>query len=233
MRAPRRTAEYNFWPSVADMILAALMVLLILWFAEGVRSIYLINIERSHKTESTNSRVEIDRLRQALADAQMQIVRLKQKPPIITLDEAQNYRFETGSAALSAEFKSLLELKIVPQLKDTFDRYPVNTVEIIGHTDTQPVSGRTSNLDTTLLPVLAGAKDINALTFGSNADLGLMRAVAIRLVLEKLSTVYGLQAVRFRTYSAAQTVSPPRSDAMNSLQDTRRRIEMRFTRTEE
>jgi flagellar motor protein MotB len=216
------------------MILAAFMVLLILWFTESVRSISLIAAERGHREQSKNSKIEVEGLRRALADAEMQIVRLKQKPPIITLDEARNYRFETGSAALSPQFTELLETKVLPQLKDIFNRYPVNTIEIIGHTDTQPSSGRASNLDTNLLPVIGGTQSMTSLLFGSNADLGLMRAVAVRLTLEHLTSNFGLQAVRFRTYSAAQTAAPDGPVAPHGLSDDRRRrIEIRFTRSQD
>ena len=148
-----------------------------------------------------------------------------EKPPIIELPETIGFSFQTAKAELSEEFKNRLETKIVPKLRYIKNRYHVNVIEVIGHTDGAIAGGR-SNLDQKLENAIATG-DISGLRFGSNADLGLMRALAVALYLKKQ-----LNGVNFRVYSAAQAIlldgtlanKPDRSENQN-----RRRIELRFT----
>lgn len=59
-------------------------------------------------------------------------------------------------------------------------RVKVDTLEIIGHTDGVPLA-RNGNLDVNLPDVLAGnGSKISSLTAGSNNDLGLLRALAVK-----------------------------------------------------
>ena len=71
-----------------------------------------------------------------------------------------------------------------------------------------------------------GKQPVSRLSAGSNADLGLMRALA---VVQKLESS-GLKNVEFRAYSAAQLYLPSGNLAtVNRKPDeTRRRIEIRF-----
>ena len=71
-------------------------------------------------------------------------------PPIIRLDEADGYSFRTNSSEISAAFARLLRTKVVPRIQDIAERFGVDTIEIVGHTDERPIHGA-SNLDGGLL----------------------------------------------------------------------------------
>lgn len=111
-------------------------------------------------------------------------------PPIINLSEAGGFNFDTGSAVLSQQFEALLSDQVIDELAEILQNYDVDIIEVIGHTDEQPISSRYSNLDEMLPQVMAGASDIRALVAGDNAGLGLARAVSVARVLradERLS----------------------------------------------
>ena len=80
-------------------------------------------------------------------------------------------------------------------------------------------------LDKTLETVARGTQPASKLSAGSNADLGLMRALAVVQELHKT----GLQ-VELRAYFAAQLYLPEARLASVDRQpdETRRRIEIRF-----
>jgi outer membrane protein OmpA-like peptidoglycan-associated protein len=200
----RKTSEFNFWPSVADMILAAFMIFLILWFAEKV--------------------LLLNKFGELPSD----------KPPVITLKENSGFKFASGKAELSAEFEQLLLAK-VPEIKRIFQDYSVDVIEIIGHTDGTPVTGKRSksNLDQELENVAGQTHSIEILQFGSNADLGLIRALAVALFLKQQDLP---KNIKFRIYSAAQLISAEDGSwatvANHEPNERRRRIELRFTRLE-
>lgn len=76
-------------------------------------------------------------------------------PPIITLSEANGHYFDTGSAVLSGKFREALSGAVIDELLRNIAAYPdVNVIEVIGHTDEQPLVHRPSNLDELLMPVL-------------------------------------------------------------------------------
>ena len=78
-------------------------------------------------------------------------------PPIITLSEANGHYFDTGSAVLSEQFREALSGPVIDELRRNIADYPdVNVIEVIGHTDEQPLVQRPSNLDELLMPVLQG-----------------------------------------------------------------------------
>ncbi len=303
MKSRRGTSEFNFWPSVADMILAVLMTFLLLWFAE--KFLFLIElsdartgmaklveslnqcqvdkktVEEVKKTvedaniqigieskkalsgmiaciaalgkserEKEESQVRLARCQESLADCQQNQYNGEEalekcrvdlenfrcdKPPIITLEEAKGYKFLTGKANLSEDFKELLQRK-VKDIKSDLDKYKANVIEVIGHTDGQ-VAGGQSNLDHKLGEVIAGRHSIpgrdpiDTLHYGSNADLGLMRALVVVLFLRQQQELKG---VKFRVYSAAQIL--PNGELTEELSRAEnpqyRRIELRFTRLE-
>lgn len=151
------------------------------------------------------------------------------KPPIITLSEGDTakFSFPTGDAKLSSEFKATLSGKI-DELVKIKSRYGVDVIEVIGHTDGELTNRRNSNLDIALENAVAN-RDISNLRYGSNADLGLMRALAVAFFLQEQPQ---LSDVKFRVYSAAQLILPngKLADTPARQQDkTRRRIELRFT----
>lgn len=100
-------------------------------------------------------------------------------PPIIRLSEADGYFFATGSAELSPEFKVKLATSVIDQLQDLVERYQVDVVEVIGHTDEQRLIGRPSNLDATLIPFLSGKPALDRFVPSDNAGLGLARAASM------------------------------------------------------
>lgn len=117
---------------------------------------------------------------------------------------------------------------------DTREKYGIDTVEIIGHTDGQPNQGSTSNLDMLLEEAAAtNTFTLNRLTPGSNADLGLMGALAIANELRKGQAKQPkLAGLQFRAYSAGQLYLPNGELAPlgRKPDPSRRRIEVRFTR---
>ena len=171
---------------------------------------------------------------------------LNDKPPIIRIDEQRKeYRFESGSSIIGEDFSNGLNTSEFPRLaKEIIDRQEegrvkVDTLEIIGHTDGVPISNK-GNLDKKLPAVLAGDSEaLKDLIAGSNNDLGLLRALAVKQKWIEYSKSHAqshiLSRIAIRCYSAGQTILPiPKADPVPFdylLKDPRaRRIEMRLTR---
>src|ERR1022692_4197109 len=93
-------------------------------------------------------------------------------PPIINLSEAGGYYFATGSAELTPNFATELRTVVVDKLLEIADSYDVDVIEVIGHTDEQPVNGRASNLDRALSSVTSGTSGAGVLQWADNAGLG-------------------------------------------------------------
>ena len=115
--------------------------------------------------------------------------------------------------------------------------YPIDVIEVIGHTDGQPISGinsptenNYSNLDYSLEKVNLGKLPVAQLRPGSNTDLGIMRALAVVQELKKSGG--GILKLNFRAYSAGQLLLQDGQPAPIDKTDTpeRRRIEIRFTK---
>ncbi|MFM6687104.1 MAG: flagellar motor protein MotB [Dolichospermum sp.] len=154
-------------------------------------------------------------------------------PPIIVIKDEGAYRFASGSAEISQEMSNYILQKIVPEIETRTKEYGINVVEIIGHTDGQANGQVTSNLDVNLENVVSGNIPVGNLRAGSNADLGLMRALSVVKALRDIQTKENrLSGLSFRAYSAAQLILPNGQFAAIARQDdvTRRRIEIRFTR---
>ncbi len=251
----------NSWPSIADMFLAILIIVLMLGFVEKV--IFLQQLDKLKKrngglgdelsgcytiidtykgeldqcyNDKEGKKTRCNKARQGwlkckgekekiLKDLGKCKIETAQEPPIINLTETVGFSFQTAKAELSEEFKNRLENQIVPKLRAIQNKYYVNVIEVIGHTDGVIAGGR-SNLDQKLEKAIATG-DISGLRFGSNADLGLMRALAVASYLKKQ-----LKGVKFRIYSAAQAILVDGSLAEEpdrSENQSRRRIELRFT----
>ncbi len=154
-------------------------------------------------------------------------------PPIIVIQETGTYQFQSGSAALPESLNRYIRQQLVAQIESNAAEYQIDVVEIIGHTDGQVNQGGVSNLDRVLETVATGNSSLNQLSPGSNADLGLMRALAVVKILQEIQQKEGrLKGLQFRPYSAAQLVTPSGTFAeTNRNPDAkRRRIEIRFTR---
>jgi endonuclease YncB( thermonuclease family) len=152
-------------------------------------------------------------------------------PPIISLSEADGYSFQTGRAAVSPEFEQQLSGRIADHIIRLVDQYNVDIIEVIGHTDDQPIIGRNSNLDTNILSVLQNKAPAERLAPGDNAGLGLARAVSVVDVLNKHASLKDLTILPL---SAGQLLFPTDQISVNAPtgdQKSRRRIEIRLRRS--
>jgi flagellar motor protein MotB len=151
-------------------------------------------------------------------------------PPIINLSEADGYYFATGSADLTPDFEMALNTVVVTRLLEIAESFDVDVIEVIGHTDEQPVSNRVSNLDRSLPSVTLGSST-GVLQWADNAGLGLARALA---VVKVLSFDPRLRAFRILPLSAAQLIGTDgkltRWDGRGDVRE-RRRIEIRMRKS--
>lgn len=150
-------------------------------------------------------------------------------PPIINLSEADGNYFRSGSAELEAPFEAKLRGTVSDQIADALQKYQVDVIEVVGHTDEQPISRRGSNVDQTVMDVLDGKKSIAGVVPADNAGLGLARAVSVANVLKSEGKLNGATILPL---SAAQLIMP--GDVLTSGQagaeEKRRRIEIRIRR---
>ena len=156
---------------------------------------------------------------------------LNEKPPLIQLTETESFRFPTAHYALSREFRAALDEKYSEEIKSTIQEFGVNVIEVVGHTDGQPnPRWATSNLDRRLQAV-GPQQEFTGFRSGSNADLGLLRAMAVSRYLQALLEQDQLD-VRIRPYSASSLLDPQGNfNPAPTVSDARRRrIELRFTR---
>ena len=62
---------------------------------------------------------------------------------------------------------------VIARLLQIAESFDVDVIEVIGHTDEQPVTNRVSNLDRHLSSVTLGGADAGVLQWADNAGLGL------------------------------------------------------------
>ena len=150
-------------------------------------------------------------------------------PPIINLSEAGGYFFRSGSAELTKAFEDKLRGSITEQISESLERYQVDIIEVIGHTDEQPISRIGSNVDQSIIDVVGGRKPVTAIIPADNAGLGIARAVAVANVLRSDEKLKGAAILPM---SGAQLVLP--GDILTNGQagnvESRRRIEIRIRR---
>ncbi len=152
-------------------------------------------------------------------------------PPIISLSEAQGYYFKSGSAELSEPFRDALLQKTPEEIIKNIKLYDVDVIEVVGHTDEQPVGLRSSNLDRDLSSVLTNAAPVASLQPADNAGLGLARAVSVVSVLRQVPT---LGSYKIIPLSGAQLINTDETLAVNSQPldiKQRRRIEIRLRKS--
>jgi regulator of replication initiation timing len=180
------------------------------------------------------------------------LLRADDKPPIIQISEnegeKQIYRFAPASSEMDQEFiDGLVKHKFGLLADMIFERQTsglgrINTLEIIGHTDPSPLkaNGVRGNLDDRLPKYLQNEVDLSSLNPGSNNDLGLLRALAVKeqwnIFVEKHPLRDVLQSISVRCYSAGQTIPPFREKDQaesnldkEALNKAARRIELRLT----
>ncbi len=155
-----------------------------------------------------------------------------QWPPIIRLSEADGNFFKTGSAELSPEFREKLMTSTPEQIVALIRKYDVDVIEVVGHTDEQPVGIRQSNLDRYLVPVLRNYAGIASLVPADNAGLGLARAVSVVSVLSRSPLLSGYKMIPM---SGAQLVNTDETLAIDGAFSgdvrERRRIEIRLRKS--
>jgi hypothetical protein len=161
-------------------------------------------------------------------------------PPHIVLSETKGFSFPSGSYQLSLEFRDKLEKDVVAHIQQAIDRYGIDLIEVIGHTDGVPVKRGSGEIDSALEGMAgeAYAPDRPARAVqGSNADLGMLRAWEVVKFLKHLRAQGKLAAINpdtgFRAYSSGQLtqVDGKLSDGRSRGDDpARRRIEIRLTR---
>ncbi|MBP1874039.1 flagellar motor protein MotB [Ensifer adhaerens] len=177
---------------------------------------------------TTDAKVLAERLKALLENEQKQAQSKPHEwPPIINLSEAEGYYFQSGSAELAGPFDEKLRGPISNKIATSLQTYDVDVIEVIGHTDEQPISRGTSNLDQSFIDVLAGKKPISSVLPADNAGLGLARAIAVANVLKADGK---LKNATILPMSAAQLVLP--GDILTTGQagdvKSRRRIEIRI-----
>jgi flagellar motor protein MotB len=180
------------------------------------------------KDDSARIADHLDEVFRAAEPAQS--VKLHDWPPMINLSEAGGYYFPVGSATLSSEFERKLRVNIAVLIAGYLNEYGVDVIEVIGHTDEQPLSGLPSNLDRSIGPLLADEMPVSGLRLSDNAGLGLARAIAVANVLRADPRLAGASVLPF---SGAQLVMP--GDTLTDGKhagdvETRRRIEIRVRR---
>lgn len=146
--------------------------------------------------------------------------------PILIDEQSGQFSFTSNSATLSPDLKKYLNEQKIPEIVNIINNRNIDFVQVIGYTDSQEIS-RTGNLDKKLDSVAMNRERVDILTPGSNADLGLMRALAIVQEIEKSGKVKG---IKFRAYSAAQLYDEAGNISEFDRRDNPRlrRIEIRF-----
>lgn len=167
-------------------------------------------------------------------------------PPIIYLPEAKDYRFDSGSSVLTQSFKDKLKTIIKDKIIETLNEYDANIIEIIGHTDEEPMGGMhdATNLDHYIFDYLhkrtaqsnnflgrdgdvPSIENDGSLLANDNAGLGYARAVT---VMKVLSEIPELKKYTILPYSAASLILPDDTlseGASFTPNSERRRIEIR------
>lgn len=201
-RARAKMGEIDVYPAFTDLMSNAFMIL----------SLFLIL-----------ALFESQRLNYNLKQANQ---RLQSASPIIIDETSGKFAFVSKSAKLTPELKKYITERVIPGIQDTVKRHEIDFVQIIGHTDGAEIASQ-GNLDLILEKVSNGTESVDLLQPGSNADLGLMRALA---VVKEIQVTNKLNNVKLRAYSAGQIYLPSGqlATADRSNNPHRRRIEIRF-----
>jgi flagellar motor protein MotB len=235
--------DLNVWQAFTDLMSNAFMILILfLFIAILITAISKQEFQQVLQNLDNNQKSKLDLVRK-VSELEKQIAFLNKQlksqktsndtPPIIVIKDEGAYRFASGSAEIPQQMSNYILQQIVPEIETRTKQYNINVVEIIGHTDGQPNGSVRSSLDLNLEQVASGEQPLGNLKAGSNADLGLMRALAVVKVLRDIQgKEKRLKGLKFRAYSAAQLILPNGEFAPRDRQDdvTRRRIEIRFTR---
>jgi outer membrane protein OmpA-like peptidoglycan-associated protein len=211
-RSKRRPldSEYNIWLGYTDLLSNSLFLLLLVLAVSAATSAYKIKLANTKGDNDT--------------------------PPLVIFSEKNYFLFERGSFSLTHDFKHDLDQRL-PQINAEIRKKSINVVEVIGHTDGQPISDQgnhtnyISNLDA-LLPNSNLTMNLTPFAPGSNIDLGLLRAWSVAQYLNTKLAKSGHKHLMFRLYSAGSLIASNGRfmPADASDQADRRRIELRLTR---
>ncbi len=152
-------------------------------------------------------------------------------PPFMNLSESKGFYFEAGSSQLTQVFGEKLQTDITDRLTQIIDEYGTDVVEVIGHTDEQPIYGMKSNLDQTLIPVIQSHLGGNEMIASDNNGLGMARAVSVAKLLIESGK---FKDVKILPLSAGQMIEPVDKLASGTNKGDsaeRRRIEIRVRRS--
>lgn len=171
--------------------------------------------------------------------ARLETMERRDQPPIITLSEARGYYFRSGSADLSGQFRSQLRDVVVPTLAAHRRQYEVTVIEVIGHTDEQPLGGSASTLDFDLLGFLserdlahsADATPAANPTPADNTGLGMLRAAAVSRALRDDPRLAGMVILPLSAGQTAEANDTPAQPGGAVADRERRRIEIRMRRS--
>jgi len=156
-------------------------------------------------------------------------------PPIITLSEAGGHFFASGSSVVPADLQAVLKSDVVDKLRGIIREYKVDVIEVIGHTDEQPILRTPSlerpatTLDRGLLPSIRGLPAAPPIA-ADNAGLGLARAAAVVRILRNDQRLHGMEILPL---SGGQLIDVGDRLSMNptgTAAPNRRRIEIRLRR---
>ena len=159
-----------------------------------------------------------------------------QQPPLIVLNEASGYSFNSSSASLNSKFKSLLISSIVKKINRFAQEHKCDIVEIYGYTDAEPFGGsiREKKFDEKLHNCLIKGCNIDKIEASSNLELGMKRAIAVVGFLKPKLITNTSYIKTVRPYSAGQFIDERGEIAsMDNRADNkfRRRIEIRLSRS--
>lgn len=146
--------------------------------------------------------------------------------------------FEKGTAIPSGGYDQLkqdIKKTVIPDIeRKQANNKELDMIEVIGHTDGEPIDS-SGNLDRYISEVANGSKPPLVLSPGSNADLGLMRALVILRIIEELakSGECKCKIVARRAYSAGQLFASNGTSFAPSSEKSdqnRRRFEVKLTK---
>jgi hypothetical protein len=151
--------------------------------------------------------------------------KLQNAEPIKIDEKSGQFTFDLGKAVLSKPLKTHIKSQVIPDIVKVIKEKggTIEFIQVIGYTDGKKNDG-TSNLDNKLDKITMKQNFIKSLDPGSNADLGLMRALAVIQEIQKANL-----GIKFQAYSAGQLYDKDGKFDPNGNEDKeRRRIEIRF-----
>ncbi len=235
-KEPQIWASYTDLMSNAFMILTLFLVLVLFKLLVLNKNAKMTDNDRQKQIEQLQAKVNrLGEYEIKVKQLTTEIERLsdidKKAPPVLLIKDSGAYKFESGSAVLPTQLAEFINTNLVKQIEEITKKHDIYVVEIIGHTDGQPNGFSGSNLDQNLEKVTLGNASVSTLKAGSNADLGLIRALEVTRQLQNIQQKGRLKGLQFRAYSAAQLFLPSGKFAPQNRDSdsSRRRIEIRFS----